>query len=293
MSWLFVLIAAAAINILTAELFDWLPWIAERIVKRSSHRLPPNVSERYLDEWLGELDALPGKHISPVIFAIRVRAGARSVGREVSPATAIPVRRLRIKYGFDRALALALLIVLAPLILCAAIAVRLSSPGPAFSRERRVGYDGKAFDSYTFRSARVVSGAESRAGDGTTLAFLLGCDIALIGVESAERSTPVGRFLQYTALDELPQLFNVLLGDISMVGPRAGLPQFAALFSEALMSRNRRHVKSGITGWAQVHGLRERTSFAERVEWDNYYVAHRSLRLDLKVLFLTVAALFD
>jgi lipopolysaccharide/colanic/teichoic acid biosynthesis glycosyltransferase len=94
-------------------------------------------------------------------------------------------------------------------------------------------------------------------------------------------------------LDELPQLFNVLRGDMSLVGPRPERPEFVELFRQDIIRYGDRHrVKSGITGWAQVHGLRGQTSLAERVEWDNYYIAHWSLRLDVKILALTLIALF-
>jgi exopolysaccharide biosynthesis polyprenyl glycosylphosphotransferase len=113
------------------------------------------------------------------------------------------------------------------------------------------------------------------------------------GVEGHDRRTRVGRFLRRTSLDELPQLFNVLRGEMSIIGPRPERPEFVELFGRDIARYGDRHrVKSGITGWAQVHGLRGQTSLAERVEWDNYYIAHWSLGLDTKILALTVVALF-
>jgi exopolysaccharide biosynthesis polyprenyl glycosylphosphotransferase len=201
-----------------------------------------------------------------------------------------------IKHAIDRVLALALLIAFSPVILFAAIAVRLSSPGPAFFRQRRVGRDGKVFDFYKFRSMRVEQAPAADADtdpESSALDFLLGGDTAPGGVEGADRRTTVGRFLRSTSLDELPQLFNVLRGDMSLVGPRPERPEFVELFRQDIIRYGDRHrVKSGITGWAQVHGLRGQTSLAERVEWDNYYIAHWSLGLDLKILALTLVALF-
>jgi exopolysaccharide biosynthesis polyprenyl glycosylphosphotransferase len=199
-----------------------------------------------------------------------------------------------LKHAIDRVLALTLLIIFSPVIVLAAIAVRLSSPGPAFFRQRRVGRDGKVFDFYKFRSMRVEQAPPQNAqGESTALDFLLGGDTAPGGVEGADRRTPVGRFLRSTSLDELPQLLNVLRGDMSLVGPRPERPEFVELFRQDIMRYGDRHrVKSGITGWAQVHGLRGQTSLAERVEWDNYYIAHWSLGLDLKILALTLVALF-
>jgi exopolysaccharide biosynthesis polyprenyl glycosylphosphotransferase len=199
-----------------------------------------------------------------------------------------------IKHALDRILALVLLVVCSPIILVAALAVRLSSSGPILFSQRRVGRDGKVFDFYKFRSMHVDPAQAERAEDDTSaLDFLLAGDIAPGGVEGADRRTAVGRVLRGTSLDELPQLFNVLRGDMSLVGPRPERPEFVELFRQDIIRYGDRHrVKSGITGWAQVHGLRGQTSLAERVEWDNYYIAHWSLGLDLKILVLTFVALF-
>jgi exopolysaccharide biosynthesis polyprenyl glycosylphosphotransferase len=197
-----------------------------------------------------------------------------------------------LKHAFDRVFALWLLIVLAPAIALIALLIRLTSPGPVLFRQRRVGRDGKPFNLLKFRSMYVEE-AESDAGaEESPLAFLLGGDIAPGGVEGIDRRTPFGRFLRRFSLDELPQLINVLRGEMSVIGPRPERPEFVALFSDDINRYGDRHrVRSGITGWAQVHGLRGQTSLAERVEWDNYYIAHWSLGLDLKILALTVSAL--
>jgi exopolysaccharide biosynthesis polyprenyl glycosylphosphotransferase len=198
------------------------------------------------------------------------------------------------KHAFDRIFALVLLVVLLPVMLCAALAVALSSPGPVLFRQRRVGRDGKVFDFYKLRSMRLPPG-QTEPGDEETgaLEFLLGGDTAPGGVEGEDRRTAVGRFLRRTSVDELPQLLNVLRGDMSLIGPRPERPEFVKLFRQDVVRYGDRHrVKSGITGWAQVHGLRGQTSLAERVEWDNYYIANWSLGLDLKILALTLSALF-
>jgi lipopolysaccharide/colanic/teichoic acid biosynthesis glycosyltransferase len=185
-----------------------------------------------------------------------------------------------------------LLIVLSPVILATAIAVKLTSPGTVLFRQRRVGRDGRVFDFSKFRSMRDPPRTAAE-GAPSALDFLLAGDIAPGGVEGEDRRTAIGRFLRSTSLDELPQLFNVLRGDMSLVGPRPERPEFVELFRNDIIRYGDRHrVKSGITGWAQVHGLRGQTSLAERVEWDNYYIAHWSIGLDLKILALTLVALF-
>jgi exopolysaccharide biosynthesis polyprenyl glycosylphosphotransferase len=207
-----------------------------------------------------------------------------------------------IKYAFDRAFALLLLVCLSPLLCCAALAVRLSSSGPTLYRQRRVGRDGKVFDLYKFRSMQAQPAEERSDVNGTettsdqqaaAVEFSLAPDTAPGGVEGADRRTSIGRFLRRTSLDELPQLLNVLRGEMSIIGPRPERPEFVELFEHDIARYGDRHrVKSGITGWAQVHGLRGQTSLADRVEWDNYYIAHWSLSLDVKILVLTLAALF-
>jgi exopolysaccharide biosynthesis polyprenyl glycosylphosphotransferase len=198
-----------------------------------------------------------------------------------------------IKHGVDRVLALIFLLLFSPLIVLSALAVRLSSSGPVLFRQRRVGRDGKAFDLYKFRSMRVPPGERDPGeADAGPLEFLLAGDTAPGGVEGEDRRTAVGRILRRTSLDELAQLLNVLRGEMSIVGPRPERPEFVELFKQDIVRYGDRHrVKSGITGWAQVHGLRGQTSLAERVEWDNYYIANWSLGLDLKILVLTVVAL--
>jgi exopolysaccharide biosynthesis polyprenyl glycosylphosphotransferase len=198
-----------------------------------------------------------------------------------------------LKHGFDRVFAALVVIALAPVLAATALAVRLTSPGPILFRQRRVGRDGTQFDLYKFRSMRTGEEESELSGDDVSaLGLMLGADTAPGGVEGADRRTPIGRFLRRSSLDELPQLFNVLRGEMSIIGPRPERPEFVELFRHDVARYGDRHrVKSGITGWAQVHGLRGQTSLAERVEWDNYYIAHWSLALDLKILALTFGAL--
>jgi exopolysaccharide biosynthesis polyprenyl glycosylphosphotransferase len=188
-----------------------------------------------------------------------------------------------LKYSLDRPVALLLLLVMAPVMLVTALAVKLTSPGPMLFRQRRVGRDGRVFDILKFRSMRVPDDESS---------FVLPHGVAPGGVEGLDRRTPIGRFLRRSALDELPQLVNVLRGEMSLVGPRPERPEYVELFQTDHDRYSDRHrVKSGITGWAQVHGLRGQTSLADRIEWDNFYIQNWSLWLDIQVMLLTFGAL--
>jgi exopolysaccharide biosynthesis polyprenyl glycosylphosphotransferase len=207
-----------------------------------------------------------------------------------------------LKYALDRVAAAVLLVLLSPLLALIALAVRLDSPGPMLFRQRRVGRDGAVFDLFKFRSMRlanpsrntlanIAESAPVASAEATVLA--LPRDIAPGGVEGEDRRTALGRVLRRSSLDELPQLFNVLRGDMSIIGPRPERPEFVEMFDHDVTRYGDRHrVKSGITGWAQVNGLRGQTSLAERVELDNYYIVHWSLGLDLKIMLLTFVALF-
>jgi exopolysaccharide biosynthesis polyprenyl glycosylphosphotransferase len=239
--------------------------------------------------------------VVPRMFdTINNRVGYDTVGGlPLMSFSSVNVRGIQfaIKHTFDRIFAAALLILLAPVLMCVAVAVRLSSPGPVLFRQRRVGRDGKVFDVYKFRSMRLTlaqsRGSERGGEEPHPLEQLLGGDTAPGGVEGDDRRTAVGRFLRRASLDELPQLLNVLRGEMSVIGPRPERPEFVELFRNDIVRYGDRHrVKSGITGWAQVHGLRGQTSLAERVEWDNYYIGHWSLGLDMKILALTVTVLF-
>jgi exopolysaccharide biosynthesis polyprenyl glycosylphosphotransferase len=192
-----------------------------------------------------------------------------------------------VKYGVDRLLAAVLLLLASPLMIAAALGVLLTLGRPIFFRQRRVGRDGREFEMLKFRSMRPVS------WDGDEEQLHLPPDTAPGGVEGADRRTALGSFLRRTSIDELPQLLNVLMGDMSLIGPRPERPQFVGLFEQSVYRYGDRHrVKSGITGWAQVHGLRGKTSLADRVEWDNYYIENWSLWLDLKICLRTVVAVF-
>ncbi len=159
---------------------------------------------------------------------------------------------------------------------CAIIAalIKWTSPGPVFYRQERMGLDGRPFTVYKFRSMRVD--AEEVTGP-------------IWARDDDPRCTPVGRFLRKTDLDELPQVWNVLKGDMSIVGPRPERPFFVDQFKHRIPQYMLRHkVKAGITGWAQVNGWRGNTSLEKRIEFDLYYIENWSVSLDLKIMWMTI-----
>lgn len=180
---------------------------------------------------------------------------------------------LALKRGIDVVGACVALVLFAPVMAGAAIAVRRSGPGPILYRQPRAGLGGRPFDMLKFRTMRT----DAEAGG------------AVWARSDDDRCTPVGRFLRRWSLDELPQLFNVLAGDMSLVGPRPERPIFVEQFSRDLPAYPWRHrMKAGMTGWAQVHGWRGNTSLRRRLEFDLYYVNHWSPWLDLRILASTL-----
>jgi exopolysaccharide biosynthesis polyprenyl glycosylphosphotransferase len=191
--------------------------------------------------------------------------------------------QVAIKYAADRVVAALLLVLALPIMVPAAAGILLTLGRPIFFRQIRVGRDGRTFAMLKFRTMRPHH-LPPQVLD-------LPPDTAPGGVEGGDRRTRLGTLLRRTSLDELPQLINVLKGEMSLIGPRPERPEFVGMFEESVYRYSDRHrVKSGITGWAQVHGLRGKTSLSDRVEWDNYYIENWSLWLDLKVLLLTFLA---
>ena len=181
---------------------------------------------------------------------------------------------LLVKRGFDLLVAAAAIIVASPLMLAIAITIWLEDRGPILYRQVRMGLDGKPFEIFKFRSMLV--GAEEQTG-------------AKWAERDDPRRTRLGRLIRAWSLDELPQLFNVLFGDMSLVGPRPERPQFVEQFRAEFPQYMLRHkVRAGITGWAQVHGWRGNTSIHMRIEHDLYYIQNWSLMLDMKILFMTL-----
>jgi exopolysaccharide biosynthesis polyprenyl glycosylphosphotransferase len=189
-----------------------------------------------------------------------------------------------VKRAFDVAFSAAVLVLISPLMLLIALLVKLSSPGPVFFIQERVGLDGKPFALVKFRTMRV------EGDDGSRDWF----NVHRQGwtVPNDPRRTPVGAFLRRFSLDELPQFYNVLMGEMSIVGPRPEQPHYVQEFAQIIPKYARRHrEKAGITGWAQVNGLRGDTSIKERTYADLYYVENWSLLFDLKIIARTVISM--
>lgn len=181
------------------------------------------------------------------------------------------------KRSFDVIVSSILLIILSPVWLLVMALIRLDSKGPLLFKQERVGLDGRKFMMYKFRSMKVgAEGLDDQAG---------------LGIAHDPRRTRVGVWIRKFSLDELPQFFNVLRGDMSLVGPRPERLRYVEHFSDAVPKYLDRHrMKTGVTGWAQVNGLRGDTSIEERIKYDLYYIENWSLGFDIKILLRTVKA---
>jgi Undecaprenyl-phosphate glucose phosphotransferase len=202
--------------------------------------------------------------------AIEEFEGLPVISLQESPLDGI---NLFAKRAFDILVGIAALVILSPFMLLVAMCVKLTSRGPVFYTQERVSFDGTPFKIYKFRTMRTDSEEQgpgwTTAGDG--------------------RVTSIGKFLRSWSIDEFPQLFNVIKGDMSLVGPRPERPVYIQDFRKRIPRYMLRHkVPAGMTGWAQVHGWRGDTSIDKRIEFDLYYIENWSLVLDLKIMFLTI-----
>ena len=166
------------------------------------------------------------------------------------------------------------IILFSPILLITSIVVKLTSPGPLIFKQERVGLNKRHFSMYKFRSMEVQKESKEKAG---------------WTVKNDPRITGFGKFIRKTSIDELPQLFNVLKGDMSLVGPRPERPQFVEKFREEIPRYMVKHqVRPGMTGWAQINGYRGNTSIKRRIEYDLYYIENWTVGLDIKILILTI-----
>lgn len=255
--------------------------------------------EQTADEIIIALAGIPHEEILEMIYAVTdlpvsvrvypesfrlLTSDSISIG-DLNGLPTVSVRRIglrrldrAVKRVMDIAVSATVLVLFAPLMLAIALVVKLSSPGPVFFVQERVGQDGRAFQLLKFRTMPVD--AEKETGP-------------IWASPDDPRPTRAGRMLRRYSLDELPQFVNVLLGEMSVVGPRPERPYFVQQFSRmipAYMARH--HEKSGVTGWAQVNGLRGDTSIEERTRYDLYYVENWSILFDLKIIVKTIFHIF-
>lgn len=258
----------------------------------SSYDLPWVLQEYEVDKAVIAFSTAPHQRVLEIIWECD-RQGvdvsivprffeATTVQSSVENVSGVPLMHLNhvrlrgfnglLKRTFDLLATTAGLLVIWPVLLVLALAIKLDSPGPVIFSQKRAGYDGKVFTMYKFRSMKV--GAQKMSN---------------YTVFGDPRRTRVGKYLRALSLDELPQLINVLKGDMSLVGPRPEVwDRSQELAGTVYRYPHRYRVKSGITGWAQVHGLRGDTSIEERVLYDNYYIENWSLWLDIKTILLTL-----
>lgn len=177
-----------------------------------------------------------------------------------------------LKRSFDIVVSLMMLLVLGPFMLIVALIIRFSSKGPVLFSQTRVGLNRREFQMYKFRSMRTET--ES---------------IVKMTTKDDDRCTPFGKLIRKFSIDELPQLYNVLRGEMSLVGPRPEIPAFVDQFKEYIPSYMMKHyIKPGMTGWAQIHGLRGNTSIPDRIQYDMYYIENWTFWLDIKIMILTL-----
>lgn len=255
--------------------------------------------EQMADEIIIALAGTPHEEVLEMVYAVTdlpvavrvypesfrlLTSDSLSIG-DLNGLPTVSVRRIGLR-RFDRVIkrvmdivvSVSVLVLFAPLMLLIALAIKLTSPGPVFFAQERVGQDGRAFQLLKFRSMPVDAEKESgpvwAAPDDT-------------------RPTRIGRILRRSSLDELPQFINVLLGEMSVVGPRPERPFFVEQFAQTIPAYSaRHHEKSGVTGWAQVNGLRGDTSIEERTRYDLYYVENWSILFDVKIIVKTIFHIF-
>jgi exopolysaccharide biosynthesis polyprenyl glycosylphosphotransferase len=237
---------------------------SEALLRSLRSREPRSSYTMYLVPPLFQMLHTPGRERIRDIAVIKLQ-----------PAAAYAVAR-RFKRLLDVVVSLLALVVLSPVMLAVSLAVFVEVGRHVIFRQTRIGLGGRDFTLLKFRSLRTVDPAESELN---------------WSVANDARIGPVGRFIRRTSLDELPQLFNILRGDMSLVGPRPERPLFVLQFAEQHVHYHMRHrVRPGLTGWAAVHGLRGDTSIQERAYFDNVYIDNWTLGLDFKIIVRTVSS---
>jgi lipopolysaccharide/colanic/teichoic acid biosynthesis glycosyltransferase len=250
------IIIAVAGRLLSDDVKEWLPWITRHLIERAVSRLPENEREKRREEWESDVDEWPG-NLAKVYRAWGYLSAAKAIHRIAVSGEE------RMRAALDLAIAAALLAFLSPLLCIVALCIKLDSPGPVTVGLRRFGVRGRPFHVLKFRTMAVKT--------------------------DVPRVTRVGRIIRLVSVDELPQLINVLRGEMSLVGPRAR-PRADKLASvdPTLLS-----TKPGITGWAQLKGFETTKSDQQELEDDLYYIRNKSLKLYLLILWRTVSLLWQ
>lgn len=268
--------AAVAISyaLIADELRSWLPYLSRWLVRSAARQLPPDERERYEGDWLAELAAWQDRPLSACAKAAHIRWGAWGIRCSICGVSA---RGDRLKRLIDVGGSASMLVLLAPLLLVAAIAIRLDSRGPVFFRMTRSGRDGERFQMLKFRTVK----ADSQSPED-----------ACVEIETYPRVTRVGRFLLRSSLNELPLLVNVLRGDMSLVGPTPLFADQTEPSEDDSESSLASTVRPGLTGPAQLSAM---SRFVPPppgrvLEEDADYARSRTVLLDLRLLFRTVLA---
>lgn len=275
-------VCAAAVvifhSLLADEIRAWLPHLARALVRSAARQLPATARARYEGDWLAELAAWEDRPLSAFAKAAHIRWGARGIRYSVCGHSG---QGDRLKRVIDIGGAAALLLLLSPMLIGTALAIRLDSPGPVFFRAPGSGRNGERFAILKFRTMTLDA---ERHGDPRT--------VPLAPAATDPRITRVGRFLRRTSLNELPQLFNVLRGDMSLVGPRPLI--FPEEPPEAEPEAPPSTVRPGLTGPSRLAAIRsdDPQPFDETIRRDAEYVRSRSLLRDLRLLARTVVAIF-
>jgi lipopolysaccharide/colanic/teichoic acid biosynthesis glycosyltransferase len=270
---------AVAHSLLADEIRAWLPYLGRRLIRSAARHLPVDTQASYERDWLAELAAWEDRPLSALAKAVHIRWKVGAIRESLGGAS---IQGDRTKRVFDLCSAMVALFLLGPLLVATAIAIKLESRGPVFFRQPRTGRDNKSFRLIKFRSMYIGEQAhrykykESYESDGV-----------MFKIHGDPRITRVGRFLRRTSLDELPQLLNVLKGDMSLVGPRPLIP--ADEISIGDQNSGRLDVRPGLTGPRQIETFEHAGETPpEGDKLDEEYARSRSLLLDIRLLLRTV-----
>jgi lipopolysaccharide/colanic/teichoic acid biosynthesis glycosyltransferase len=270
-------------SLVVQEIRAWLPHLARRLVRRAAHRLPGDFQARYEEEWLAELAAWEDRAISALVRAAHIRWKTKAIRESLGEAG---VRGERAKRILDVSVAAAMLVVLSPNLIVVAIAIKLDSPGPVFVTQPRAGRGGRSFSLIMFRSMYVDPQARLQQFVDSSKD-----SEPLETVRRDPRVTRVGSLIRRTSLDQVPQLVNVIKGDMSLVGPPATHPAEEEELPSQEDNPTRADLRPGLTGPWQIDNPADGVqSVQRRIRMEEEYGRQRSLLTDLRIMLRTVAA---